>query len=283
MIKSMTGFGKSSITFNRKVISIEIRSLNSKNLDLFFKVPSLYREKESDIRMLVSDRLKRGKVSIIIQIESAGESSARINTATVKDYIEQLRQIEPADNYLEIAMRLPDAVQNMEENTLPADEWTELRKGIINTLDKIDDFRIKEGAVLEKDFAQRIELIREGLGKIRELNPDRINAVKTRLRKAIDDLKAEVDENRYEQELIYYLERLDITEEQVRLDNHLNHFMEVLTAGVSQGKKLGFITQEIGREINTIGSKANHAPTQMLVVSMKDELEKIKEQLLNIL
>ena len=282
MLQSMTGFGKAVVELDDKKVRIEIRSLNSKNLDVVFRIPSIYREKESEIRQTISTALQRGKITVYINLEAQAEGFTRINEQAVKSYITQLKGIHTADNYLEIAMRLPDAIRNMEEE-LSENEWNAVRAGLGEAIEKLVAFRTEEGSILQTDFIRRIATIRQLLTKVQEINPERIKGVKERLHKALDELQVQVDENRFEQELIFYLERLDITEEQVRLTKHLNHFDEVLKEPNSHGKKLGFIAQEIGREINTIGSKANFAPMQKTVVEMKDELEKIKEQLLNVL
>lgn len=281
----MTGFGKQTLQLPQKKITVEIKSLNSKNMDLNTRIPPAYREKELDLRKIISSTLVRGKVDFNLQVEITGEeTSAEVNTSAVKSYMEQLRILASGNDLklLEMAMRMPDALKT-DKNDIDEDEYRSIESVVQGALEKIDAFRAEEGAVLKKDFLQRIDNLQALLKKVTELDKDRIGAIRTRLEKAVDDLKAEVDANRFEQELIYYLEKYDITEEKVRLLNHLEYFSATLNTNESNGKKLGFIAQEIGREINTIGSKANFAPMQQLVVQMKDELEKIKEQMLNVL
>lgn len=281
----MTGFGKADIQLPSKKLTIEIRSLNSKNLDIITRIPSDYKDKELDIRQKIAKYLSRGKVSFSMQLESTGvDGSIKINKEVVQKYIAELKEIYPSspDNLLEIAMRLPDAVSS-EKEEIDSKEW----KLIANTIDQamadIVDYRKVEGAVLKKDFEMRISTIYSLLDKVSQHDEERKKVLIERLKKAVEELEQKVDENRFEQELIFYLEKLDITEEQVRLKNHLDYYLEMLNSDESNGKKLAFITQEMGREINTIGSKANHAPMQKIVIQMKDELEKIKEQTLNIL
>lgn len=281
----MTGYGKEVIQLPSKTITIEIKSLNSKSFDLNTRIPSYYREKELEIRDLLAKSLQRGKVDFTLNIESTGaETSAQINEAVVKCYIEQLANVVNGDpvELLKMAVRMPDALKT-EREEIDENEFQEILKGIERALKAINEYRSDEGMVLEADFLMRSQQIRALLDEVIAMDPDRIGAVRERLLKSISDLKETVDENRFEQELIYYLEKYDITEEKVRLSNHLNYFEESIHSEESNGKKLGFITQEIGREINTIGSKANYAPMQQLVVQMKDELEKIKEQSLNVL
>ncbi len=279
----MTGYGKSIIQLPSKKITIEIKSLNSKNLDLNTRIPAIYREKEVAIRRKLAKELTRGKVDLSFFIETtAEETSTKINTAVVTNYIAQLNELNANSDTLSVAMRLPDVLKTVREE-LNEDEWHEIEKSIDEALHHLQDFRSDEGEVLKNDFVFRIDAIKNNLEEVITLDSERLQAVRDRLQKAITELKVTFDENRFEQEMIYYLEKLDITEEKVRLSNHLKYFLEELEAGVSNGKKLGFISQEIGREINTIGSKANFAPMQKMVVQMKDELEKIKEQLLNVL
>jgi len=279
----MTGYGKSVINLPTKKITIEIKSLNSKNLDLNTRFPVLYREKEIEIRRKLAKELTRGKIDLSFFIENtADESKTIINKSIVSHYVQQLQEISEESDALSIAMRLPDVLK-IEREELDKDEWILIEETLNEAINQLQKFRKDEGDVLKTDFVLRIETIRTNLNNVINLDDDRLIAVRERLLKAISDLKLTADENRFEQELIYYLEKLDITEEKVRLDNHLNYFLEELNGEVSNGKKLGFISQEIGREINTIGSKANFAPMQKMVVQMKDELEKIKEQLLNIL
>lgn len=285
MIHSMTGYGKAVLQLPSKKLTIEIKSLNSKNLDLNTRMPSVYREKELDIRKLIANQLERGKVDFSIFLEVTGEeTSTQLNTPVVKQYMKQLKEVVNGDEteLLKMAVRFPDAL-NTEREEIDENEWHQVENSIAEVLKAIDLYRLDEGKVLEADFSQRITSIGELLEKVVTIDPERITAVRERLQKAIDDLKENIDQNRFEQELIYYIEKYDITEEKVRLKNHLDYFMSSLHSDDSNGKKLGFIAQEIGREINTIGSKSNYAPMQKIVVQMKDELEKIKEQLLNVL
>ena len=285
MIQSMTGYGKSVIQLPTKKISIEIKSLNSKNLDLNTRMPSLYREKELDIRKLIASKLERGKIDFSLYMEITGEeTSTQINKTVVKQYIKQLKEVVDGDEIelLKMAIRLPDAVTT-ERDDIDEDEWAQIAKEIDSSLEKIHQYRLDEGKTLESEFFDRIQNISDILDKVIAMDPERIEGVRERLQKGISDIKEKVDQNRFEQELIYYIEKFDVTEEKVRLKNHLDYFLKALKSPDSNGKKLGFIGQEIGREINTIGSKSNYAPMQKLVVQMKDELEKIKEQLLNVL
>ncbi len=285
MIQSMTGYGKSVLQLPNKKISIEIKSLNSKNLDSYVRTPSLYRSKELDIRKLIASKLERGKIDFSLFLEITGEeTSTQLNKPVVKKYMKQLYEIVGGNEIelLKMAVKMPDAL-NTERDEIDEEEWKTIEDEIVTTLNKIQDYRADEGLTLEKDFRDRIQNIDSLLKQVIAIDPDRINAVRERLHKGISELKEKVDENRFEQELIYYIEKLDITEEKVRLENHLEYFTKSINSQDSNGKKLGFISQEIGREINTIGSKANYAPMQKLVVEMKDELEKIKEQLLNVL
>jgi uncharacterized protein (TIGR00255 family) len=281
----MTGYGKEVVQLPSKTITIEIKSLNSKGLDLNTRVPSAYREKELEIRDLLAKSLQRGKVDFSLYIEVTGEEvTTQLNEGVVKQYIKQLANVVNGDpvELLKMAVRMPDALKT-EREEIDEKEYKAILNGIDKALEAINEYRTDEGLVLENDFLERSKTISKLLEEVIALDPERIDGVKERLRKAVADLKEKVDENRFEQELIYYLEKYDITEEKVRLKNHLEYFEESLKSHDSNGKKLGFITQEIGREINTIGSKANYAPMQQIVVQMKDELEKIKEQALNVL
>ncbi len=285
MIQSMTGFGKHIIQLPSKKITVELKSLNSKSLDLNARMPSAYREKELEIRKTIAASLARGKVDFSLYVEFTGnETSAEVNEVTVKNYMKQLRSIADGDDLrlLEMALRMPDSLKTERED-IEDDEYESIQLAVREALKEINTFRSEEGSVLEKDFLLRIQNLQILLGRVEQMDPDRQSDVRSRLEKAVSDLQTDVDENRFEQELVYYLEKYDITEEKVRLDNHLNYFATTLNSKDSNGKKLGFIAQEIGREINTIGSKANYAPMQQLVVQMKDELEKIKEQMLNVL
>ena len=268
-----------------KKISIEIKSLNSKNLDLNTRMPSLYREKELDIRKLIASKLERGKIDFSLFMEITGEeTSTQINQNVVRQYMKQLKEVVDGDTIelLKMAIRLPDAVAT-ERDDIDEEEWHQIETEIDNCLEAIHIYRLDEGKVLESEFEDRAQNISVLLDKVIAMDPERIIAVRERLEKGVAELKEKLDENRFEQELIYYIEKFDITEEKVRLKNHLDYFLKALKSDDSNGKKLGFIGQEIGREINTIGSKSNYAPMQKLVVQMKDELEKIKEQLLNVL
>lgn len=288
MIQSMTGYGKSVLHLPSKKVTIEVKSLNSKNLDLNTRIPSYYREKELDVRKKLASSLVRGKVDFSIYVEmTADETSTTVNTGVVREYMQQLRnvtQVGSSDDVelMKMAVRMPDALKT-EREELDEEEWNQIDAHIDEALKEIIQYRIDEAQSLEEDFKTRIANIQTALEEVKKLDGDRIAHVKERLQKALTDLKVEVDENRFEQELIYYLEKLDINEEKVRLANHLEYFLQQLETSDSNGKKLGFIVQEIGREINTTGSKANFAPIQKLVIQMKDELEKIKEQILNVL
>lgn len=285
MIQSMTGFGKHVIQLPTKKITVELKSLNSKSLDLNARMPSSYRAKELELRKLIASSLIRGKVDFGLYVETTGvETSAKINEEVVKVYMKQLGAIADGDDLrlLEMALRMPDTMKTERED-IDEEEYNTIQLALKEALSEINIFRSEEGSVLEKDFIGRIKTLEELLSKVIEMDPDRQTDVRERLDKAVADIKAEVDANRFEQELIYYLEKYDITEEKVRLENHLDYFSKTMKSDDSNGKKLAFISQEIGREINTIGSKANYAPMQQLVVQMKDELEKIKEQMLNVL
>jgi uncharacterized protein (TIGR00255 family) len=285
MIQSMTGYGKHVVQLPSKKITVELKSLNSKNLDINARIPQAYREKELELRKLISDSLMRGKVDFSLYIELTGdETTAEVNVAMVKKYMEQLRTIADGDEVklLEMALKMPDTLKT-DKSDIDPKEFATIKSALQDALKAINVFRTEEGSVLEKDFKNRLKSLSSLLVQIKEMDQERIGTIRERLEKAVADLKVELDENRFEQELIYYLEKYDITEEKVRLANHLDYFETTIDSQDSNGKKLGFISQEIGREINTIGSKANYAPMQQLVVQMKDELEKIKEQMLNVL
>ena len=288
MIQSMTGYGKAVLQLPTKKVTIEIKSLNSKNLDLNVRIPSYYKEKELAVRKKLASALVRGKIDFSIYVEmTSDETSTKVNKSVVKQYIEQLRNTIDSGRasdvvLLEMAIRMPDALTT-EREELDENEWDLINKNIDIAITEIVQYRIDEAASLEVDFRERIANINTYLNEVKALDSDRVENVKTRLKKAIDDLKVDTDENRFEQELIYYLEKLDINEEKVRLANHLDYFLQTLASEDSNGKKLGFIVQEMGREINTTGSKANYAPMQKAVIQMKNELEQIKEQILNVL
>ena len=282
----MTGFGKATLQLPSKKITVEIKSLNSKGLDLNVRMPSVYRELELGLRNEIALRLERGKIDFSVYVEMTGEqTSTKINVPIVKAYIQQMKAvIADADEteLMKMAVRMPDALKT-ERDEIDENDWTEIQKVIQEALQNIAKFRMDEGRSLENEFQLRIGNIRQYMTDALALDPERVQAIKDRLQTAIEELKVNVDENRFEQELIYYLEKLDITEEKVRLTTHLDYFIETIKGNEANGRKLGFITQEMGREINTMGSKANHAQMQKLVVMMKDELEKIKEQVLNVL
>jgi len=285
----MTGFGKAEFEVSNKKITIEIKSLNSKQIDINTRTPALYREKDIIIRKAISEKLIRGKVDLNIYVENLGEeSNSKINEPILKAYFNQLKDISAdlgltTDNQaLHAAMRLHDVVKT-EYETLDEQEWDTIYDNILLALEEINDFRVKEGQVLEADIIGNVKSIHQLLQDIEPFEKQRIETMKARLMDNLETLKQNVDDNRFEQELIFYLEKLDINEEKVRLNNHCEYFYETAALDVSSGKKLGFISQEIGREVNTIGSKANESNIQRLVVQMKDHLERVKEQLLNVL
>ncbi len=282
----MTGYGKVVLELNAKTVRIEIKSLNSKSLDLNVRMPNDYRPKELEVRKIIGSRLKRGKidVSFYVDIEKA-KNPTKINTSIVKNYMDQLSNISGGGQNLDLlrmAIKMPDSI-SAEKEEIDEQEWSLIISGAEDALNKIENYRKDEGKALYSDFSNRLNNIKSLLKKAVEIDPERIKKVRERLTKSVLELKEKIDQNRFEQELIYYIEKLDINEEKIRLDNHLDYFFKTLNQNQSNGKKLGFIAQEIGREINTIGSKANYAPMQKIVVQMKDELEKIKEQLLNVL
>jgi uncharacterized protein (TIGR00255 family) len=289
MLKSMTGFGKAECLLPSKKITIEIKSLNSKQIDTSTRLPAIFKEKELEIRQMLSKSLERGKVECTLHYELVDGASASINTVVLKDYLHQLKGIiEEYDfktsDLLSTLIRLPDTVIS-EKLDLLEDEWNTVKNSIENSLNEVNNFRIQEGKALEKDLRERIKIIEEKSNAIQPFEEERIKRVKERIFSNLGEVAnpEDIDKNRFEQELIYYLEKLDINEEKVRLKNHLDYFLEILSKGSPNGRKLTFISQEIGREVNTLGSKANHDEIQRLVVDMKDELEKIKEQLLNVL
>ena len=285
MIQSMTGYGKAEKQFDNKNISVELRSLNSKSLDLNTRLPYHLKEIENQLKKTIGEALVRGKVDLSLHIENTYLSNAKtINVNTVNQYIDQLSQIHEGDRFelLKVAMRLPDVLKTDLEDL--NDLEVVAIKDLLNVaLEHLDSHRLDEGKTLEIEFLKRLEALSNLLTEAEKIDPERTQKVSEKLKDNLNELKVEIDQNRFEQELIYYLEKYDITEEKVRLKTHIDYFKETLDASVSSGKKLGFIAQEMGREINTIGSKANHAALQKVVVQMKDELEKIKEQLLNVL
>ncbi len=287
----MTGYGKAECELPTKKITIEIKSLNSKQLDINTRISGIYREKDIEIRKIISDRLERGKVDFNLYCEHLGaESSATINKPIVNNYYNQLIDIyhelnmEMTELALQTILRLPDSVK-VEHEELDEQEWILIVSKINEAIDKLNMFREQEGKALESDILSHIDQIRQLKNLVDPYETERIDRIKTRLTDALNNLSVngQSDPNRFEQELIFYLEKLDINEEKVRLENHCVYFYETIKEPIPSGKKLGFIAQEIGREINTMGSKANHSEIQKLVIVMKDELEKIKEQLLNIL
>jgi uncharacterized protein (TIGR00255 family) len=291
MIKSMTGFGNAKCELPEKLISIEIKSLNSKQLDVNIKTPTLYKEKDSEIRALITERLQRGKIDILIAFENNNVSNnTSLNKDLVREYYAELRSLskelgeEDKTDFLSIIMKLPD-VFCPDKDEFDINEWEFVQSGVKNALSDLDAFRLQEGKIIEKDFKARTDLILQFLKEIDPFENARIDAIKSRLRRDIEQLldQNQIDKNRFEQELLYYIEKIDITEEKVRLKKHCEYFLETMDSDISSGKKLGFIAQEMGREINTIGSKANDVNIQKIVVKMKDELEKIKEQLSNVL
>jgi len=291
MIYSMTGYGKAVKELPNKKITVEIKSLNSKQLDLAMRVPSFYREKELDIRSYLASRIGRGKVDFAMFCETQqAERVARIDQDAVRQYYEQLSAMQASigiggqTDYMRIIMSLPDVVK-VEQPELDENEWHEVMACVIEATDNFIAFREQEGKALEKDLRTRVGLIEKYSLEVPQYEKERIEKIKSRIQSNLDEIiaKDKVDQNRLEQELIYYIEKLDINEEKVRLANHLKYFIETIETDPNAGKKLGFIAQEMGREINTLGSKANQAEMQRLVVMMKDELEKIKEQVLNVL
>lgn len=293
MMKSMTGYGKVSERLNGKNFEIEIRSLNGKTLDISTKLPSNYKDKELEVRSLIASKLERGKVDFLMSytIEDPAQEALKINESLLDAYYNKVLSLTEkygfeADKNLIFTslLRMPD-IQRLEAEKVSEEEWSEIERLITKTIDNLDSFRTQEGQNLKKDFIKRINLILGYLNEVEPLEKNRINIIRERIIQKFEDLKSTIDfdKNRLEQELIYYIEKLDITEEKVRLRNHCAYFIENLDSEASTGKKLGFIAQEMGREINTLGSKANDAEIQRFVVMMKDELEKIKEQVLNIL
>ena len=291
MIQSMTGYGKSVVTFKEKKIHVELKSLNSKALDLSTRIAPLYREKEMDIRQLIAKTLLRGKVDFSIWVEKdAATDAAQINAALVDNYYRQLKAIaaksgmpEPQD-WLNILLRLPDVTSKTEAEELDSEEWQAVSRGIEEALAALVEFRKQEGAALYKKFIEKVDNITALLASIEPYEKARVEKIRARIVEGLKQIPdVEYDKNRLEQELIYYIEKLDINEEKQRLANHLKYFRETMDDAPGQGKKLGFIAQEMGREINTTGSKSNNAEMQNIVVKMKDELEQIKEQVLNVL
>ena len=281
----MTGFGKCETQFANKKITIELRTLNSKNIDLNIRTPHCYRELEAEFRKGINAKLLRGKIDVNVFVDHSGvESATVLNKEVIKAYLTQLSDIHKGDTteLLKMAVRLPDALKT-EKEAIEEEETKAVLSLFDAAIEKVNQHRGKEGETLEKDFVHRLTQLSDLLEKVIALDPERKERVNEKLNAALTQLEVNIDRNRFEQELIYYLEKYDITEEKVRLANHIDYFKEIMRQNQANGKKLGFIAQEMGREINTIGSKANHAGLQKIVVQMKDELEKIKEQLLNVL
>lgn len=291
MIQSMTGYGKATATLSDKKINVEIKSLNSKALDLSTRIAPLYREKEMEIRNEISKLLERGKVDFSLWVEKDGaDSSNPINKSVVEGYYKQIKglseslEIPMPEDWFQVLLRMPDVMSKSEVQELTEEEWKEAHKAVEDAIKQLVDFRLQEGAALETKFKEKIANIRTLLDSVEPYETERVEKVKTRITDALEKtMNVDYDKNRLEQELIYYIEKLDINEEKQRLSNHLGYFINTLESGNGQGKKLGFIAQEMGREINTLGSKSNHAEMQKIVVQMKDELEQIKEQVLNVM
>ena len=290
MIKSMTGFGKGEAVCNDKKFRVELRSVNSKQLDLNIKIPGKYRAAEAEVRAILTRELQRGKVDCFISFESSvAETSAHINREAFAAYAKELKEVcamnsvsSDGDYFLSAILRMPDVITS-EEQEVSEDELKAIIVAAEQAAEQLNAFRIQEGAILIADLLKRIDLIEQYRHEVEPYETARVDIIKSRIRENIEKLAIEVDNNRLEQEMIFYIEKLDITEEKVRLDNHCSYFREVAAEEDAPGRKLGFIAQELGREINTMGSKSNEANMQRLVVKMKDELEKIKEQVLNIL
>ena len=286
----MTGYGKTVVAFNGKKINVEVKSLNSKQLDLTTRIAPLYREKEMEVRQMISERVVRGKVEFSLWIEKdATTDAAPVNTALMQQYYEQLKAFADQNkmqdvDWVSTLVRMPDVLTKTEVEELTDDEWTAVRQGVVEALQHLVDFRTQEGAALEKKFAEKVDNIERLMKSIEPYEKSRVEKIRQRIVEGLKQIpEAEYDKNRLEQELIYYIEKLDISEEKQRLANHLKYFRETMADQPGQGKKLGFIAQEMGREINTTGSKSNQAEMQNIVVMMKDELEQIKEQVLNAL
>lgn len=291
MIQSMTGYGKAVCELSDKKITIELKSLNSKQLDINTRIPGVYKEKDVEIRSTISKRLQRGKIDMFLYVENLGsETSTVINQVVFENYKTQIQSIaksmsinEPED-YFNHILRLPDSLKT-EIKEIDEQEWHTIQNTLNEALEQMEAFRIQEGASLAEHLNEKIKNISTLLGEVPQFENERIERVRARIMENLTELKSslEHDSNRFEQEMIYYIEKFDINEEKIRLANHLSYFVETMNLKESSGKKLGFISQEIGREINTLGSKANHHELQKIVVQMKDELEQIKEQTLNVL
>jgi len=292
MLISMTGFGKAETSINAQNLSVEIRCLNSKQCDVNLKLPNIYKEKEIELRNEISNRLQRGKIDVIVKIENSDKSKAlTINTTVITNYFEQMKNLAHNLNIeineakiFESIVLMPEVFSQQNEE-VEENQWSTFFKTAHEAMDNVEKFRIQEGTALENDIRKRIQIVVENNFEIEKFEAERLIAIRNRLDNSFSELdkRMEIDRNRFEQELIYYLERLDITEERVRLRNHCTYFIETIEKEQNQAKKLNFIAQEMGREINTLGSKAQHSEIQKLVIQMKDELEKIKEQLMNVL
>ena len=291
MIQSMTGYGKSTVTYNDKKIIVEIKSLNSKALDVSARIAPLYREKEMEIRNMISKSLERGKVDFSLWIEKeAADTATPINAALLQNYYTQIKNISETCNiplpsdWFATLLRMPDVLTKVDIQTLEDEEWEVAKGAVEEAINALVNFRKQEGAALEKKFNEKIDNIERLLASIEPFEKERVARIREKITDALEKtISVDYDKNRLEQELIYYIEKLDINEEKQRLTNHLKYFRETMVGGHGQGKKLGFIAQEMGREINTTGSKSNHAEMQNIVVQMKDELEQIKEQVLNVM
>jgi uncharacterized protein (TIGR00255 family) len=292
MILSMTGYGKATAELPDKKINVEIKSLNSKAMDLSVRIAPIYREKEMEIRKEVSEKLERGKVDLLLWIEKkdTAADATPINRNLITEYYRQINEISSSMNipvptdWFQTLLKMPDVLTTTETSELTDEEWNTVHQLVVETIDRLIDFRKQEGAALEKKFREKIDNITRLLGSIEPFEKERVEKIKSRIMESLqNNLNVDYDQNRFEQELIYYIEKLDISEEKQRLSNHLKYFITTIESGHGQGKKLGFISQEMGREINTLGSKSNQAEMQKIVVQMKDELEQIKEQVLNVM
>ena len=292
MLLSMTGYGKATCEYANKKITVEVKSLNSKQMDINARVAAAYREKELEIRNLIAQQLERGKVDFVLSVEGNGASATLINQAVVANYYRQMQtiadqlQIPMPENSFDTIMRLPDTLKT-DDGTISDEEWEAVRKTVLAALAQLTEFRKQEGRALRQMFDKKLERIGALLAEVEPFEKGRVQKIRDNIEKSLQELstdkKIDIDRNRFEQELIYYIEKLDVNEEKVRLRNHLKYFAETMEHEHAAGKKLGFIAQEMGREINTLGSKSNQSEMQIIVVKMKDELEQIKEQVLNVL
>lgn len=292
MLLSMTGYGKASCEYANRKITVEVKSLNSKQMDINTRIAAVYRDKELEIRNLVAQQLERGKVDFTLTVEEKGASGTLVNQAVVANYYQQFQQVADnlhiamPENILDTIMKLPDALKT-DNATTSDDEWQAVQKVVLAALDQLTAFRTQEGRALQQMFDKKLERIGALLAEVEPFEKGRVQKIRDNIEKSLQDLsndkKIDIDRNRFEQEMIFYIEKLDINEEKVRLRNHLKYFDETMQTEHAAGKKLGFIAQEMGREINTLGSKSNQSEMQIIVVKMKDELEQIKEQVLNVL